>query len=55
MTVVLIPLFTFSSFCDDDSNYFTVGIKNTRLLLIILYFLTIKNHTVGNEHSDDSL
>jgi len=48
MTVFLILLFTFYPLCDDDSNYFTVGITSTSLLLIILYFLTIKKHTVGN-------
>jgi hypothetical protein len=55
MTVFLILLFTFSSLCDDDTKYFTVGITNTRLLLNILYFLTIKEYAVGNEYRDDSL
>ena len=55
MTVFLILLFTFSSLSDDDTKYFTVGITNTRLLLNILYFLTIKEHAVGNEYWDDSL
>jgi protein-S-isoprenylcysteine O-methyltransferase Ste14 len=55
MTVFLFLLFTFSSLCDDDSKSFTVGLTNTLLLLINLYFLTIKKRTVGNEYWDDSL